>query len=136
MQCETEDAALSKVKATRQHWEGCASPALTAPCGECRDLMAQEKAPGGNDIAQNQHCLFKPQWLGFQGLQWLEQEETTGSILILFSNFSNPGFDDYAGFYGSFSSKMSDWTQAWPPVGLGSWSPCGAELRGSSRPCW
>lgn len=98
--------------------------------------MAQERAPGDNDRAQNLHCLFKPQWLGFQGLQWLEQEETTGSILILVSNFSNTGFDDYAGFYGSFSSKMSGWTQVRPLVGLGSQSLCGAESRGGSRPCW
>lgn len=98
--------------------------------------MAQERAPGDNDIAQNLHCLFKPQWLGFQGLQWLEQEETTGSILILVSNFSNTGFDDYAGFYGSFSSKMSGWTQVRPLVGLGSQSLCGTESRGGSRPCW
>lgn len=107
--------------------------------------MAQERAPGDNDRAQNLHCLFKPQWLGFQGLQWLEQEETTGSILILVSNFSNTGFDDYAGFYGSFSSKMSGWTQVRPLVGLGSRSLCGAESQPRRQqallvnfvpPCW
>lgn len=33
MQAETQGAAISKVKATRERREGCASPALAAPWG-------------------------------------------------------------------------------------------------------